>query len=276
MEMRCFFDESNGTTTIVLVGMPADKVHQIASNILGVAVEKVDNLKSNGFTDEPPVITSNASATVNSVAEAPAQKAALCTDNLFKEEAKEVEQTATSPVASGEIITNPIPEDAPVADTSLLKAPAKVAPSMPINMEVGNSEPETMPSTPAPDEVPVEDFVFKFGAFRDKSIKEILMANSKKAFGYFKWLLADHILANKNPNEEAFKKDVYRQLKEYFSTNSMPQEDELRDVAYILLASCDAVARDDILSIFGYADIEEFYGANNGTNCADAIKMALA
>ena len=62
-------------------------------------------------------------------------------------------------------------------------------------------------------------------------------------------------------------------LHDYFSGI---QEDELRDVAYVLLASCDAVTRDDILSIFGYSDIDEFYNANNSTNCADAIKMVLA
>lgn len=277
MEIRCFLDEANETTTIVLVGMSSEKVHKIASDILGVAVEKVSNLKSNGFSNEAPVVVPETKK--EEPEKVSPAKVGLNTDNLFKDTETNVENnvTASEPVASGEIVTNPIPEDNPIADTSLLKAPVKAAPAMPIDMGVAETVPETSPSAVSTEEeIPVEEFKFTFGTFRNKSIKESLASNSKKAFGYFKWLLADHILVNKNPDEEAFKKDVYRQLKDYFTTNSVPQEDELRDVAYVLLASCDAVTRDDILSIFGYADIDEFYNANNSTNCADAIKMVLA
>jgi hypothetical protein len=281
MQIRCFLDEANGTTTIVLVDMPSEKVHKIASDILGVAVEKVSNLKSNGFASEPPITPQpEAKETVTSDKEVTSPKVGLNTDNLFKDTEVTVDATpaSVSTPASGEVITNPIPEDNPVANTSLLKAPAKTAPiNMPVDMASDENEVNEEPSTnDTPEEIPVEEFKFDFGTFRGKTIKESLESNSKKAFSYFKWLLADHILANKNPNEDAFKNDVYRQYKAYFASNKTPQENELRDVAYVLLASCDAVTRDDILSIFGYADIEEFYAANNGTNCADAIKMALA
>lgn len=278
MEIRCFLDEANETTTIVLVGVSTDKVQKIASEILGVAVEKVSNLKSNGFSNEPPVVVPEVKKE-ESAKVSPATKVGLNTDNLFKDNSETIEnndETANNNVASGEIVTNPIPEDNPVANTSLLKAPVKAAPAMPVDMAAEKTIPETTPSTEAPVETPVQEFEFNFGSFRGKTIKQSLESNPKKAFGYFKWLLADHILANKNPNEEAFKKDVYRQMKAYFEVNSVPQEAELREVAYVLLASCDAVTRDDILSIFGYADIEEFYNANNSTNCSDAIKMALA
>lgn len=262
-EIRIFHNPEDNTTTIVLVGVPEEKVQKIATEIVGVSIETVSTLKGNGFNTEMPAV-------VEPVAEAktPAP-VSLNTDNLFDEQKPVKAETEPS---TGEIVTNPIPEDEPIA-TSLLTAPVKETPSLPVSMDE-----DIMPkpdATEEADEMPVEEFVFGFGVFRNKSIKQSLESDPAKAFGYFKWLLAGHILANKNPNEDVFKKDVIRQLRNYFK-DTAPQEAELADVAYVLLASSDAATRDDILSIFGYADLDEFYESKNETNYADACKMLLA
>ncbi len=261
-EIRIFHNPDDNTTTIVLVGVSEEKVQKIATEIVGVSIETVSTLKGNGFSSEVPAV---AEPIAEAKTPAPVN---LNTDNLFDEQNL---VNAENEPSTGEIVTNPIPEDEPIA-TSLLTAPVKETPSLPVSMdEEIMTEPD---ATEEADEMPVEEFVFGFGVFRNKSIKQSLESDPTKAFGYFKWLLAGHILANKNPNEDVFKKDVLRQLRNYFK-DAVPQEAELADVVYVLLASVDAATRDDALSAFGYADLNECYESKNAINHSSIFKMMI-
>lgn len=256
--LRIFYDSTNKVATFVATEVSTEEIEKIANTILHERIEYVSQLKGNGFasddaTPKIPVVEETAELPFKVNTEADAEGTVVS------------ENKATS----NEIVTNPIPEDTNI-NTSLLSAPVKDAPAIPVaeSQKVNTDE----------EELPDEEFVFNFGGqngFKGKSIMDAIIDDPTRAFSYFKWVLGNGILKNKTPNEEVFKKDALRQMKTYFG-NCEPQEGELANAAYVLLLSIDENTKNEILSIFGYGDIEEFYKSNNTQNFSDAIKMAIA
>jgi hypothetical protein len=265
---RLFFDEVTKTTTIVLTDTPKELVARIASDILHVAIEGVNGLKGNGFAEEAPNVPSEIATPVTVTPETPT--------------ATSVTKPATPPV-SNKIVTNPVPEDANNAiNLGLLSAPVANAPVMPIENAVSrtasanessvSSETKSTPANDTPEKN--EDFVFTFGGYKDMTIMDVIIANPKKAFSYFKWMLDKGILKSKRPGEDAFKKDVVKQIKLYYS-NCALQEDELADATFVLMTAIPAELASEILSLFGYNTIEELC-TKNLSNMFDAMTMAMA
>lgn len=261
--LRIFYDEQNKVATFVATEMSAEEIEVLAQKILHTRIEFVSHLKSNGYVEE------------NNTVDIPLDSATSSNELPFNtkngNDIKEDKVVTETPV-SNVVTTNPIPEDNSGIDTSLLSAPIKDAPETNIKNDtapIENTEEDTSE---------IEEYIFNFGGqkgFKGKSIMDAIIEDPKKAFSYFKWVLENGILKNKTPNEDVFKKDALKQMKIYFSSCE-PKEDELNFAAYVLLASSSEEIRNEVLSIFGYADIIEFFNSNNSQNFADAIKMLIA
>lgn len=260
--LRIFYDEQNKVATFVATEMSAEEIEVLAQKILHTRIEFVSHLKSNGYVED------------DNTPDIPLESATSSDELPFDvnkgkdNEEKDVKGTNVSNV----VTTNPIPEDNSGINTSLLAAPIKDAPKTDIKNDTTTVE-HTEEDTSE-----IEEYVFNFGGqkgFKGKSIMDAIIEDPKKAFSYFKWVLENGILKNKTPNEDVFKKDALKQMKIYF-TSCEPKEDELNFAAYVLLASSPEEIRNEVLSIFGYADINEFFNSNNSQNFADAIKMIIA
>ena len=267
---RLFFDEGTKTTTIVLTDTPKEMVARIASDILHVAIEGVNGLKGNGFAEEVPTIPTE---TITPPVATPTASAVTVT------------QKNNEPSASNKIVPNPVPEDTNGngINLGLLSAPVAGAPKMPVENTVSrnapiNSKTTTEVKSPPANDTPEKDekdFVFTFGGYKDMTVMDVIIANPKKAFSYFKWMLEKGILKSKHPGEDAFKKDVVKQMKVYYG-NCALQEDELADATFVLMTAISTELASEILALFGYGTVTELCNTKNLSNMFDAMRMAMS
>jgi hypothetical protein len=267
-QFRLIYDANNSTATIVLTDISADVVKRIGSEILSVTVEPATMLKGNGFKDDEVVIP--ATDVVTQEEQLPFKQEAIAT-----QETKEVKAEAVS----AEITTNPVPEDSKSGiNLSLLDAPVadKVAPPISNDkVEVVAPTENTVDVNTTEDVPDVDEYVFSFGSYKGNAASDMIATNPSRAFSYFKWLLKDGVLKNRNPNEDIFKVVVYKHIKNYFSCTPLTEE-VVKDVAYIVIASIDEAKAKEILNLLGYSSIEEFEKSDNIQCYSDAITMAFA
>ena len=256
---RLFYDENNGTATIVLTNVSADEVKLIGTEILKVAIEPTIGLKSAGFSDETPVIPSQ--PVKNEV-----EVAMPFTENEDKREADVVVNTT-----SAVIKTNPVPEDSEIP-AHLLDAPIGDAQAPAISNQVETPIEETEDTV---EEIPENDYVFDFGSHKNVGISALIAEDPATGFGYARWLLHKGVLKSKTPGEDVFKKVILKQTRDYYSQFPI-QEKEVKDVAYVLLSSISEAEANEILSLLGFSSVSELYASENIQCYADAIKMALA
>ena len=249
--LRIFYDSENQNATIVATQMSPEEIKELASKVLGARIEYVSKLKANQVIEEVPVVPDVTSSTTSDddlpFDTTPVENIPSKTETPVKNEVVNI----------GTVITNPVPEDnaAPKfsIDMSVLDAPVQDAPDIFNN---ANAKTEEVP--------PVEEeYRFNFGKFNKKSIREALEFNSKDASSYLRWMFSKDIVSKRVANTESFVKEVLYQVKNFYSQHPISNEDELAEVASLLLFVIPENEREGILAIVDYPNSDKLFEAKN-------------
>ena len=249
--LRIFYDSENQNATIVATQMSPEEIKELASKVLGARIEYVSKLKANQVIEEVPVVPDVTSSTTSDddlpFDTTPVENIPSKTETPVKNEVVNI----------GTVITNPVPEDnaAPKfsIDMSVLDAPVQDAPDIFNN---ANAKTEEVP--------PVEEeYRFNFGKFNKKSIREALEFNSKDASSYLRWMFSKDIVSKRGANTESFVKEVLYQVKNFYSQHPISNEDELAEVASLLLFVIPENEREGILAIVDYPNSDKLFEAKN-------------
>lgn len=262
MLLRLLYDEVRKRATIVADNVSDAELKKLANDVLNTRIEYITGLKSDN-TDIPDALISDDSS--------------ITPDTTSSADKKEESENT----AEGVIVTNPVPEDSKFfINTSILDTPVEEAPSMfssetdntssndntqeEVSAETtANAVTENVSTPSSTVATPDEKYKFTFGKFNGKTIGETLESNSKNAVNYILWMYNKGIVEKRIPEKETFRKEVFNEVVDFYSAHHLTDNEELREVAALLITVMDSEDRDCILAIIDYSNANELFEANN-------------
>lgn len=260
--LRLLYDKPHKRVTIVAENVSNEELENLANNVLHARIEYITGLKSDNTGIPDALIPDDSSITSNTTSSA---------------DKKEESENTTE----GVIVTNPVPEDSKFfINTSILDTPIEEAPSMfssetdnpsssdnaqeKVSAETtANAVTENVSTPSSTVATSDEKYEFTFGKFNGKTIGETLESNSKNAVNYILWMYNKGIVEKRISEKESFRKEVFKEIIDFYSAHPLTDNEELREVAALLITVMDSEDRDCILAIIDYSNANELFEANN-------------